>query len=116
MIKNIAVAVTAYALAASTAAYFYYGTIFAANVFIGALIVLLNLVALSFSWKRIFSKKSIALAIFVIIFKYVILGMILWGLSVTGWLNVFGFLVGLASLLFSVFAAMLIKSLRNENL
>lgn len=116
MTNNIATAVIAYAFVATPAAYFYLGNTFSANVFIGALIVLLNLAALSFSWKRIFSKKSIALAIFVIIFKYVILGMILWGLSVNGWLNVIGFLVGLASLLFSVFAAMLVKSLRKENL
>lgn len=116
MIKNTAISVFSYALVATPAAYFYFGSGFSANVFIGALIVLLNIAALSFSWKRIFSKKSIALAVFVIIFKYVILGMILWGLSVNGWLNVIGFLVGLASLLFSVFAAMLIKSLRKVNL
>ena len=112
MINYIAVAVAFYAFVASIAAYFYFGVGFSANVFIGSLIVLLNIAALSFSWKRIFSKKSIALAIFVIIFKYVILGMILWGLSVAGWLNVIGFLVGLASLLFSLFAVMLIKSLK----
>ena len=116
MIKNIAISVVVYAFVATTAAYFYFGRGFSANVFIGALIVLLNLAALSFSWKRIFSKKSIALAIFVIIFKYVILGMILWGLSKNGWLNIIGFLAGLASLLFSVFAAMAIKTLRKENL
>lgn len=116
MIKNIAIAGVAYGFTASIASYIYFGPNFSANVIIGSLVVLLNLAALSFSWKRIFSKKSIALAIFVIIFKYVILGMILWGLSVAGYLNVIGFLVGLASLLFSVFAAMLIKSLRKENL
>lgn len=116
MINYIAASVVVYGFAASIASYFYFGVGFSANVTIGALIVLLNLAALSFSWKRIFSKKSIALAIFVIIFKYVILGMILWGLSVSGWLNVIGFLVGLASLLFSVFTAMLIKSLKRENL
>lgn len=116
MINYIAAAVGVYGFTASIASYFYIGGGFSANVFIGSLIVLSNLAALSFSWKRIFSKKSIALAIFVIIFKYVILGMILWGLSVAGWLNVIGFLVGLASLIFSVFAAMLMKSLKRENL
>ncbi len=116
MINYIAAAVVVYGFTASIATYFYFGFGFSANVVIGALIVLLNLAALSFSWKRIFSKKSIALAVFVIIFKYVILGMILWGLSVAGWLNVIGFLIGLASLLFSVFAAMLMKSLKTENL
>ncbi len=72
--------------------------------------MLLNLAATSFCWKLIFCKKSIALAVFVIIFKYVILGVILWGLSRAGWLNAIGFLVGLTSLVFSILAAMLIKS------
>ncbi len=116
MINKIARITIAYAVIASFAAYIYLGTSFSVNVFIGSTTVLLNLAALSFSWKRIFSKKTIALAVFVIIFKYVILGMILWGLSVAGWLNVIGFLVGVASLLFSVFAVMLIKSLSNENM
>ena len=116
MINKIARIVIAYAVIASFAAYFYLVISFSVNVFIGSTTVLLNLAALSFSWKRIFSKKTIALAVFVIIFKYVILGMILWGLSVAGWLNVIGFLVGVASLLFSVFAVMLIKSLSNENM
>ncbi len=116
MIKNTAIIASVYSLIIGTFSYFYFGPTFSANVFIGGALVLLNLAALSFSWKRIFSKKSIALAVFVIIFKYVILGMILWSLSVSGSLNVFGILVGLASLVFSVFVAIYIKSTITEKI
>lgn len=116
MINFIAKTVAAYAITTTIVAHIYLGIGFSTNVLIGSAVVFLNLAALTFSWKRIFSKKTIALAVFVIIFKYVILGMVLWALSVTGWLNIVGFLIGLASLLFSVFTAILTKSLSNKKI
>lgn len=64
--------------------------------------MLINLAGLAFVWSLIFAKKSIALAVFIIIFKYVILGMILWGLSSAQWLKPAGFLVGITSLVVAV--------------
>ena len=111
MIKNITIIVIIYSLTVSLLSYFYINANFSISVLFGGLAMLLNLAALSFSWSLIFSKKSIALAVFVIIFKYVILAAVLWGLSTTKWLNIMGFLTGLTSLVFSILIAMIIKSL-----
>ena len=78
--------------------------------------MLLNLAGLSFFWQLIFLKKSIALAVFVIIFKYVILGTILWNLTSAHWLKPVGFLLGLASLVFAIIVATLMKSFSSNNL
>lgn len=116
MIKNITMIATIYSLAASLLSYFYINASFSVSVLFGGLVVLLNMAALSFSWNLIFSKKSIALAVFVIIFKYLILAVILWVLSSTKWLNIIGFLIGLISLVFSILVAMMIKSLARRGL
>ena len=110
MIKNISIITLVYTLIASGLSYYYLSGSFALSVFVGGTMMLLNLEAISFFWNLIFYKKSIALAVFVIIFKYVILGIILLGLSTSGWLNAIGFLIGLTSLVFSILAAMLVKS------
>lgn len=96
--------------------YLYINANFSISVLFGGFAVLLNLAALSFSWSLIFSKKSIALAVFVIIFKYLILAVILLGLSTTKWLSIIGFLTGLASLVFSIIVATIIKSVATRDL
>lgn len=116
MIKNTALIVLAYAAIVCPASYAFLGAKFSINVLIGTMAVQLNIVALVYSWKRIFLKKSIALAVFVIIFKYVILGLTIWGLSTIGWLNIIGFLVGLASLVVSLLVVLLTKPVRSVNL
>lgn len=64
--------------------------------------MLFNLLGLWILWKLIFSKKSIALAVLVIIFKYLILGLILWNLNQIQWIRPLGFVLGLGSLLVGV--------------
>lgn len=86
----------------------------AASVLIGGSIMLLNLGGLTFLWGLIFSKKSIALAVFTIIFKYVILGLILWNLGSVTWLQPIGLVLGLSSLLFAALAAVAMKSLTRK--
>ena len=110
MIKLTAALIAFYTLlvAGIGSGYFHYD--FSYSVLAGGLIMLLNLAGLAFLWSLIFSKKSIALAVFVIIFKYVILGLILWSLSSVNWLNPMGLVIGLASLIFAVLAATFIKS------
>ena len=105
-----------YSLTTSLITYIYLGSNFAISVFFGGLTVIINLAILTFFWNIIFSKKSIALAVFVIIFKYVILGMILWSLSTFGWFNIQGFLIGLAALVFSITIATLLKSYNIQKL
>lgn len=116
MIKIIAINIVLYSIIISILSYFYFTTPFALGVLIGGLFMLANLAGLSFVWRLIFSKKSIALAIMVIIFKYVVLGMILWSFATFKWLNTLGFVVGLASLLFAILIATIIKSFSKTEL
>mgnify|MGYP001614170302 CR=1 FL=1 len=102
MIKNTATIIVIYTALAAWVAYFYFNLDFSLSILLGGLIMLLNLAALAYVWSRVFAKKSIALAVFIIIFKYVILGMILWGLSSAQWLKPAGFLVGITSLVVAV--------------
>ena len=81
---------------------------------VGTVIVLFNLAGLTFIWKLIFSKKYIALAAFAIIFKYLILGMILWKLASAKWLNTTGLLLGLLTLVTGVLLATLQKSITEK--
>ena len=57
--------------------------------------LLLNLAALYFLWRIIFLKKSIALGLLIIIFKYPIIAYCLWKISKQPWLNVYGVLLAM---------------------
>ena len=71
--------------------------------------MLINVGGLSAFWQLVFSKKLIALAAVIIIFKYLILAVILWSLYTLKWLSPVGFCIGLASLLFSVLVLLVVK-------
>lgn len=104
MIKKTAGLIAAYTLFGLAMGYYYYGQAWALSFFLGGLLMLLNLLGLAYFWNLIFTKKSIALAAFVIIFKYLILGMILWSLASAKSLQPMPFVLGLAGLLFGIFA------------
>jgi|GEM_PF-1192912 len=65
----------------------------------GVFIVLFNVGTLYFVWSRFLRKKFIALALGIIVFKYAILGLIIYRLLHTDWLNPIWFSVGLSSLM-----------------
>ncbi len=71
--------------------------------------MLINLLGLWILWKFIFSKKSIALVLLVIIFKYLILGLILWNLNRIPWMQPLGFILGLSSLVFGILTMLVLK-------
>lgn len=119
MIKLTAVFMVAYTLVLAAGSYFTWsfdgrGLSMAASVLLGGGIMLFNLGGLTFLWSLIFSKKSIALAVFTIIFKYVILGLILWNLGSVTWLQPIGLVLGLSSLLFAALAAVAVRSLTQK--
>ena len=116
MIKIVAFAIAIYTVAATLAANYFLNQAFALSTLLGGLAILANLAGLAFSWRLIFMKKSIALAVLVIIFKYLLLGMVLWSLVELKWLNPAGFCVGLGSLVFGVLAAIVFKSLTQKSL
>jgi hypothetical protein len=63
----------------------------------GGALMLLNLFALVFSWPRILAKKSIALATGVIVFKFAILGWIIYEVVGGEALHIGWFAVGMAT-------------------
>ena len=68
------------------------------SVALGCGLIGLNLPVIFWSWARIFYKKSIALAAGVIVFKYAILGVIIYLVTSRPELDSFSFLVGLVSI------------------
>ncbi len=102
MIKVMAKYMTIYTLLLSLAAYGGFSLDISVSVLLGGLSMCANVLGLGFLWRLIFLKKSIALAVLTIIFKYLILALILWSLSSIKWLNLPAFCVGLTSLIFGV--------------
>jgi hypothetical protein len=115
MIKLVAFAATIYTVLAVAGAAYYVNLPFSISVLLGGLTVLLNIAGLSFTWRLIFMKKSIALAVLVIIFKYLLLGIVLLSLMKFKWLSPVGFCIGLGSLLFGVVAAAIFNSLARKD-
>lgn len=100
----------------SVVLYFTSGLESAASCLFGGTVMVVNLFGLWFLWKLIFSKKSIALAVLVIIFKYLILGLILWNLNQIQWIRPLGFVLGLGSLMVGVVCVALFRKKIEERL
>lgn len=64
---------------------------------LGSGLILLDFVLFWFASKLIFAKKLVALAIGIIVFKYAILGIIVFKLFKLPWLNILWFCLGIAS-------------------
>jgi hypothetical protein len=116
MIKVTAVSITFFTFLASALLYKLFGLDYVMSTLSGGAFMVLNLAGLYILWKLIFSKKSIALAVLVIIFKYSILGYFLWILPQLQWLKPTGFIVGLSTLIFGIFTAMILKKYFQKNI
>lgn len=66
----------------------------------GFIFMLLNVVLLKWAWKRILWKKSIALAVAAIVFKYALFGFLLFALIYSQKVNAAYFLVGVTVMVF----------------
>ena len=110
MIKKTSYSILFYSILGFCVSWPLYGFNFSVSLFSGSMMMLINLAGLSLVWNFIFSKKSIALVLSVIIFKYLILVMILWILAAATWMRPVGFLVGSASLVLSILTALSIES------
>jgi hypothetical protein len=77
-----------------------------ASFFSGSLLVLLNAYILWFAWSFLLKKKLVALSLIAIVFKYAILGIIIYKLLKQTWLNplYLGFGVGTLALTALVFS------------
>jgi hypothetical protein len=80
----------------------------------GGLLMSLNLLVLTWSWGSIFLKKSIALSSTAIVFKYTILGILIYWASRRGWIEVVGFAAGLSLILPAVVAHLGIQKIKGH--
>ena len=80
-------------------AFYFFGFQQSQSTLFGCAIGGLNLFLILWTWERIFSKKSIALAVGVIVFKYAILGWIIYFATKADWLNLVWVVVGFSAIL-----------------
>lgn len=73
----------------------------AASFASGSGLILLNVASLAFVWFHMIQKKLVAVSLFVIVFKYAILGVIIYKLLSFEWIQKGWFCVGLGSLVIS---------------
>ncbi len=73
----------------------------AASFAMGCGLVLFNVLTLAWAWSRLFKKKLIALAAGIIVFKYAILGIIMYKLLSLDWVDKLWLSIGLSSLVVS---------------
>jgi len=71
----------------------------AASYACGCGLIFLNVLTLTILWSFIYRKKFVALSVAIIIFKYAILGVILYKLFALPWVDKIWLCVGLGSLL-----------------
>lgn len=76
----------------------------ALSTFGGSMVTLFNLFVLVFVWPRILNNKKVALAVATIVFKFAILGLILYIVTHTPSIQLGWFALGLATVLPSVLA------------
>ena len=71
----------------------------ASSYAVGTTLSLANVALLAVLWGRLLQKKLVALSLFIIVFKYAILGAILYQLLKTSWLSPAWFCVGLGTVM-----------------
>lgn len=88
----------------------------ALSFFVGSATLFLSLLMLGIGYGLIFKKKLVALAIGIIVFKYAILGIIIFALVKFHWFNPLWFSLGLASLVFSALFYAIREALNKEGM
>lgn len=111
MIKLVASLTTLFSLVLCLMFLLTTGPEMAISCALGAAIIIINFLGIVFLWRLIFFKKSIALAVWVIIFKYGILGLILWSLSHYQWMQPIGLAYGLMCWLVAIVTSIGLKKL-----
>ncbi len=81
----------------------------------GALLVLLNLSLLTWAWSKILSKKIIALAVSVIVFKYAIFALIIYKILTDPGTEKLWFGAGLSTLMITVCSFALFRNLEKDD-
>jgi hypothetical protein len=87
----------------------------ALSYFCGSGMLLLSIFLMGIGWGLIFQKKLIALAVSVIVFKYAILGIIIFTIVGLPWFNPLWFAIGVASFVMSAIIYAIAETLKEGN-
>ncbi len=101
--KLITISHLVFALFLGILIHFWFSSNSSSSFYLGAGLIQLSYLALALSWSLIFHKKLIALAVILIIFKYAILGAILFQIVKLQWLDFLWFSLGIASFITAAF-------------
>ena len=110
MIKLTAALSILYAVVIASVYFINKNTDAALSCLIGAGIMFLNLIGFYIAMKLVFAKKSIALTVLVIIFKYTTLSFVFWKLTQVSWLQPVGFVAGIATLVLAILSMTLVRN------
>lgn len=94
---------------------YFYAAQQAASFATGSLAIAISFGMMAIGYAMIFQKKMIALAVGIIVFKYAILGIIIFTLVTLAWFDPLWFSLGVASLVISAMAYALREALREGN-
>ncbi|MBO9668291.1 MAG: hypothetical protein J7501_15935 [Bdellovibrio sp.] len=83
----------------------------AVSFLVGSGLILLSFFLLGIGWSLIFKKKLIALAVGIIVFKYAILGIIIFTIVKRPWFDPLWFAMGVASFVLSAIFYAVMQSL-----
>ncbi|MNL40402.1 hypothetical protein D3C87_1627470 [compost metagenome] len=81
----------------------------------GAGVILINFLLLGWGWGLIFRKKLIALSVGIIVFKYAILGIIIFRIVKQPWMEPLWFCLGIASFVLTSLIYSLSEALSEGN-
>lgn len=114
MIKTIAKTQVLLSLIASLILWAVINQNAAVSCFATAAMLLLNLFGLYLLWKVVFLKKSIALGLLIIIFKYPLIALILWQMSKQAWVQPIGVFVAMLLFLLSIVGVVIYTQRRDH--
>lgn len=86
----------------------------AASFLSGSLLIFINVLSLTIAWTFITRKKLVAVSVSLIVFKYAILGVIIYRLLKVPWLDRLWMSVGLGSLVITTLLFGLLHSLSSQ--
>lgn len=105
---------SAITLIVTLAIYFLYAPHQALSFVVGAVLMLVNLLTIAWSWKNILAKKLIAWSVAIIVIKYAILGIIIYELMMGDLVDVAWFCGGMGVLLISCISFALSKGFGSQ--
>lgn len=115
MIKKIAIISLLMALMSSGLSWLFLGYNLAITAFIGHFLLVVNLLGMYLIWSVLVKKKSIALGVGLILFKYPILGYVVVKLAKQNWFNSFGVFLGFFTFLLSIVLVTVLKHFKKLN-